>query len=376
MKNEIAVAHLLYSFGKGGMENGVVKLINGTLDKSIRHIVISFTKDISISNRVKGSNFEVYVVSHENTFTRLWYLLKLIRKEKISLIHARGWPTMMEAALLRLMIPKIRAIFSFHGRSHQELSGIGIRRKYAQIVLSRFFDQIITLTESMKLEIINDFRISGKKIEIISNGVHFENFSQGIRKNIRRQLNISQDDLVIGFVGRLDPVKNIPTLIAAFDLLSRKPGEYWLVIVGGGDEEQRLRSEAFRGPCADRILFTGFVENVQDYMHAFDIYAQSSLYEGLSNTILEAMSLGLPVVCSRVGGNVDIVKDGETGFLFDCYDYKNLSKIFYDLLSNPELRYKIKENCENIILNDYSIENMVAAYTSFYEKNHNKLIWR
>lgn len=361
------IAHLLFSFGRGGMENGVLKLVNGSDREKFRHVIVSFTPDLSLQTLLQGDNSSLYVINKSSIIGNVNALIKIIKREKVSILHARGWPTMLEGALLGFLLDGVSTVYSFHGRSFEELSRITWKRKYTQILLARCFDQVVTLTPSMRKEIAQEFKLAHKKIKVVPNGVPQR--KDGCRKKalVRGELGIGADDPVVGYVGRLDPVKNIGIVIEAFEQLSKQCHGCWLVIVGEGAEENKLKSLASNKANSHRILFTGYRENVFDLMQIFDVYVQASIYEGLSNTILEAMSLGLPIVCSEVGGNNDIICHGENGYLFPCQDVKMLAGYLGHLLTRPQERSIMVSKNITKASSLYSVAAMVRGYEHIYE---------
>lgn len=298
MDKKIVIGHFLYSLGKGGMENGVVKLINFSSKEKYRHIIISLKENISLRERLEDTSVKIYVIEGKSIIKRITQLYKIIRQEKINIMHARGWPTMFETVILKIICPGLTSIFAFHGRIHEELEGRKLKRYIAQIIFARFINQIVTLTESMQEELAEEFKISRKKIKVVHNGVLQKKFDEKKRSQIRSEFNILESEIVIGCVGRLDPVKGIETIIDAFNKYYEKQNRGYLFIVGEGEEPYYayLKSKVRNLKSSCRIILTGFKTDVEEFIQMFDIYVQTSLYEGLSNTILEAMSAGLPII--------------------------------------------------------------------------------
>ncbi len=348
------------------MESGFIKLVNNSNSDSFRHIIIILNDDIALKGRIKNPFVKIHVFRMGSVFKNIKNLYRLIKMEKIDILHARGWPTMLEATMVGLILSNLKTIFSFHGRINDELIQINWKRKITQVALARCFSKIITLTESMRDELSKEFILPKSKIKIIHNCVSIYQYSIDIRRKKRREFRIPEDVMVVGYVGRLDPVKRLDIIMEAFDLYYEKYQKGYLFIVGEGEMNSELKALARRRKSSDRIVFTGFRDDVPDVMRIFDIYVQASIYEGLSNTILEAMSIGLPIVCTKVGGNIDLVQQGINGYLINRDDLAGMAKYLAALTEDKETRESMAKANKDKIINQYSISKMTRAYESMY----------
>ena len=365
MQDRLTICHLLYSFGGGGMENVLSKIINGLDPNKYRHVVVTISDDISLRCRISVEGTEFYKLTSRNVILRVKELRDVIYKEKINLIHARGWPFMLEASLLSLITGK-PSIFSFHGKTIDDLGHKNIKRHIMEIVLARTYDEIMTLTPAMQIDLMSSFMLKNNKIRVIPNGVPEPVLCCDSRKKARNNLGISNDEFVIGFAGRFDKVKDLNTLVLAFDIFVKNNPSSRLVLIGDGECKEQLKDLIHTRQIEQKVIITGFCNQVQEIMQAFDIYVQTSLYEGLSNTILEALSVGLPVICTDVGGNGDIILDGINGFLVQSGDSEDCSSKIEELYKNPELRKVMSAN--NIMRHKttYLIAKMIESYDIMY----------
>src|SRR5207247_3251828 len=181
----------------------------------------------------------------------------------------------------------------------------------------------------------------------------------------RDLLGVHHDAYVVGTVGRLDPVKNLQALIAAHASLVRHVPDARLVVIGSGPIQSELESRAAALGIAETVRFAGYRSNVRELMAAFDVYANSSTYEGVSLTILEAMATGLPVVATRCGGNPEVVVDGETGILVSA-DCSALGEELVVLAANPTLRQGLGGAGRRRVVEQFSIERMMDQYSRAY----------
>jgi glycosyltransferase involved in cell wall biosynthesis len=202
-----------------------------------------------------------------------------------------------------------------------------------------------------------DVRVRCPVVQIY-NGVDTEVFRPGTTgAEVRRELGCPPDAPLVGCVGRLDPIKDHETLLRAFDELRRRFPAAQLVCVGDGAERARLTRLAGPG-----VHLLGTRTDTPRLLQAMDVFALASRNEGISNTILEAMATGLPVVASRVGGNPELVVDGGTGRLFQAGDVDALAAALAEYLGDPALRAAHGEAGRDRCLERFSVDAMVRAY--------------
>jgi len=180
---------------------------------------------------------------------------------------------------------------------------------------------------------------------------------------VRQEMGVLPDDFVVGIVARLDAIKNHGALIDAVNQVAQSRPGVKLVVVGDGPEAATLKARA-----GDHVRFLGYRSDTARLMQGFDLFVLPSFNEGISNTILEAMSTSLPVMASNVGGNPELVDDGVTGTLVDPYRPDQMADIimtYMDFLALRELhgRSGRRKACEK-----FSINAMVQEYESVYRE--------
>ena len=365
MNGPIVIGHLLNSFGRGGMENVLVKLINSLDACTYRHVIVTVSGDVALSNNVKTHNVVFRTLTGKSVLGRLIELRRIAKEEGIDVLHARGWSLMLEGGLVGLM-QRLPSVYSFHGKAHYELHRFSMKRWLAEMLSARMYDRIVTLTPAMRMELMETLKLPSESIKIIANGTPGIQFDSEDRKRVRRALGIDDRAFVAGFAGRFDLVKDMDTLVTAFARFAAHEPDSCLVLVGEGPCMEHLKALVRELDIVDKVLFTGFCDKVQDIMIGFDVYLQTSLYEGLSNTILEAMSAGLPVICTDVGGNGDIVQHGKNGILIAARDAEACTEGLAELFRKPELRrHMAGENLEKHRI-CYSLQSMTKQYDELY----------
>jgi sugar transferase (PEP-CTERM/EpsH1 system associated) len=226
-------------------------------------------------------------------------------------------------------------------------------------------DQFVTVSRDLGRWLVEDIGISGHKVMSICNGVDTERFSPGGRQAARAALGIGPESIVIGTVGRLDPVKDHVGLLQAFSQLAADPRAL-LVIVGDGPTRATLAATAAGLGLGGRVRLLGERDDVPAVLTGFDIFVLSSIAEGMSNAILEAMATGLPVVATRVGGNPELVADGSSGFLVEPGSPAALADALRRYLGDPGLLARHGRAARELAQAEFSLERMVGEYGQLY----------
>jgi glycosyltransferase involved in cell wall biosynthesis len=208
--------------------------------------------------------------------------------------------------------------------------------------------------------------VARDRICVIRNGIDTNRFNPAARAAARQQLAIASDDVVIGTVGRLVPVKDQSMLLRAAAELKRRTRRFRLLLAGDGPLRDALQEQAHALGIQNEVSFLGERRDVEVVLAACDVFVLSSLSEGLSNTILEAMSTGLPVVATRVGGADELVDDGRTGVLVPPAQPDALATALASLIDDPAARRTMGAAGRLKAEREFSIARMAADYEALY----------
>src|SRR5208283_4634706 len=189
------------------------------------------------------------------------------------------------------------------------------------------------------------------------------------------KLGIDDDKIVIGSVGRLNHIKNYTLLINAVALLSAKE-RVAVLLVGDGPERERLHASAKDYGIADNLIITGARTDIPDMLSVMDFFVLPSLLEGMSNSILEAMCAGLPVVASNVGGNPELVRHGQTGLIFESGSAEALKEKIETLIFDSPRRISMGRNAREAAKKHYSLQAMAGKYETLYRHIQEKRVVR
>jgi hypothetical protein len=229
---------------------------------------------------------------------------------------------------------------------------------------------IIVVSQDIKRNLIRQFEsLDPARTHVIYNGVDLEQFDPAAyngsqRSDLRTQFDIPEDHVVVGAVGRLDPIKNLPALVhAAADLLQEHPQTTFLV-VGDGVQKQDLVASARDKGVLDRFRFAGFVEDMPRLMHGIDVLAHASLSEGVPNCVLEAMAMGKAVVATRVGGIPELIEHEVHGILVAPDSAEDLARGLTSVIGDPARMKSLGRDARTRIEADFDRGQMLGALES------------
>jgi glycosyltransferase involved in cell wall biosynthesis len=228
-------------------------------------------------------------------------------------------------------------------------------------------DRMVALTEAERNDYVAFSVSNPDKIVTIHSGVEIERYMKA-EVNIedkKRSLGLDPKELVVGSIGWLLPVKGPMYLLRALARVWQSHPETRLLFVGKGDMEEELRAEASRMGISDKVTFLGWRNDIPEIMHTLDILVLPSLNEGMGRVLVEAMAAGKPVVASRVGGILDLVKHGHNGFLVTPGDVVGLSLAIGELARDERLRNEMGRRGSTMAQN-YSVEKMLREIDSLY----------
>jgi len=369
------IAHVLFRLGTGGLENGLVNLINTLPDDKYRHAVICMTDYTDFRNRINSDAVQVYCLNKKpgqdlGVYLRLW---RLLREIKPDILHTRNLSA-LEAQLPGLLAGVKCRVHGEHGRDIDDIDGTHWRYVLLRRCFRPFVQRYIPMSKDLENWLLKQIKVQERKITQVYNGVDLNRFKVNEAKPLSLLPIEFRDSglLLIGTVGRLDPVKDQITLVQAFVyLLKNNPAlsrNLRLVIVGDGvllDALQKLVREA---DIEHLVWFAGERHDVADIMQTLDLFVLPSINEGISNTILEAMASALAVVATKVGGNSELVVEGHTGYLVAKQDPVAMAAAFERYLLRPELLVLHGQLGRERVVSKFSLTRMMADYRAIYDK--------
>lgn len=364
MARPIRILHVLHAFAPGGLENGIVNIINRSPGHLVHELCL-LTRGGDFLNRLTRP-----IAYHEmhkrsgNDFGMILRLSSLFRKRKIDVVHTRNWSG-FDGVMASCLNSAPAVIHGEHGRDIADPAGLKQRRNIARRALSFRTRKFVGVSKDLCDWLESTVRIPSEKIVFIPNGVNTERFHPGRDVELRRELGIADEEFVVGTIGRLDPIKNHLGLINSIRTLQMAGRKVRLVIAGDGPERARLEQAC--AACPDPApLILGYRSDTDRLYRAFDAFALNSFAEGMSNTVLEAMAAGLPTICSAVGGSLEILAN-DRGTLVGSGKDDELSAAVLRYAESPELRRAHGSEARRYTLENFSLDRMVRRYVDLYE---------
>lgn len=366
--NRIRVIHLLHQLGIGGAENGVVNIVNHIDGDRFATAICAFARHDFYPERVNEQKTKIFNLGKTkgNDLKIPIKLKKIFREWKPHIIHTHAWGTLCEGVIAAKLAKIPIVIHGEHGTIQEKKTNIFIQKLFW-----RMTDQVLSVSENHRNKISETIGFPKHRIMVLPNGVDERRFHQ--RKIDGTAVNcidlMKKNNIVIGTVGRLEPVKNQKLLIRSFAGLAREFSGIKLWIVGGGALREQLECLADSLGASSSVVFFGKRDNIPELLRKMDVFVLPSISEGMSNTILEAMSCGLPVIASRVGGNSELIQDGVTGFLIPSKDQLAMRQKLIYLIQNKSKRKFMGASARKRIENEFSLTTMVNRYEQLYIKS-------
>jgi sugar transferase (PEP-CTERM/EpsH1 system associated) len=368
----VRVLHVVPQLAIGGTELALARLIRGLDRSQFEHSVCAMRGCRDWGHWAEQFGFSPTVVEGTERGLRfpMRRLVRIMREARPDVVHTRNWGA-LEAVLAAQIAGVPAVVHSEHGYDPAMLSGLPLRRRVFRRAMYSMADTLFTVTAELGHYHAAQAWINERKFRVIHNGVDTDRFRrhEQFREQIRREFNFGLSDVVIGWAGRMAPIKDLPTLFRAAARVAQKFTAVRLLICGNGPERKVWQELAESiAPLKGRTVFAGERHDIPAIMSAMDIFVLPSIREGMSNTLLEAMAAELPVIATSAGGNREIVEDGVSGFLFAPGDVEKLTCLLDHLAQNPDLRLRFGQAARRRVESDFSLRRMIEQYSELYQE--------
>lgn len=363
------IVHLMHRFIIGGMENGVVNLINHL--PQYRHAVVAVTTITDFRDRVQAPDTVFVALDKQpgHGFALYPKVYRLLRELQPAVLHTRN------LGALEFQLPAWAArvplrIHSEHGWDVDDLGGVSRKNQRLRRLYGWPVHRFVALSGAIERYLTGPVGFDAAKVRRICNGVDTARFKPAETPPAVWPFRRGEH-LVIGSVTRMQPVKDPLTLVEAFLQLRERCPAAWprlrLAMLGGGPLLEQARARLQQAGAAEAAWLPGDRSDVADLLPHFDLFALSSLAEGISNTVLEAMACGCAPVATDVGGNAELIEHGQTGLLAPAASPAALADALAQLVNDPEQRTRFAQASLARVREQFSLEVMLAAYTRLYQ---------
>jgi len=366
------IFHVLHRLSIGGLENGVINLINHMPEDRYRHAIVAMTEITDFSERLTKKNIGLYALNKKagKDLAVYWRFYQLIKQYRPAIVHTRNLGT------IDMQIPAFLAgvagrVHSEHGWDASDPCGQNKKNQWIRRIAKPFIHYHIGLSTELVDYQIQHIGVAENKIKRIYNGVDSTLFKASKPINT---LPLKKS-LIFATVGRMTGVKDQVTLTQAFIQLCLNNPQHidklGLVLVGEGDLKQSCEDLLKQANLMDHVWLAGARTDIADILKQVQVFVLPSTAEGISNTILEAMASSLPVIATEVGGNSELVKDKITGFMVPPSAPEKMAKAMQAYIDQPELIKTQGVGARQRIENNFSMALMVENYSQVYQQVFN-----
>jgi len=366
------VAHVVYRFDVGGLENGVVNLINRLPANAWRHAVIALTEVTEFRRRIERTDVE-FVSLHKPAGHGLQLLPRLVsefRRLRPAIVHTRNLAA-LEASLPAWLAGVPARVHGEHGWDVSDLRGASRKHRLIRRAYRPFVSHYIALSRHLASYLHQQVGVPVSRVSQIYNGVDVARFHPAAAPQRPEGCPFGPETFLVGTVGRLEVVKDQVLLALAFanavSSSSAARARLRLAIVGEGSQRARIEAVLREAGVLDLAWLPGARHDVPAVLRGLDAFVLPSLAEGISNTILEAMASGLPVAATAVGGNVELVEEGVTGRLVPAAAPMALSAVLLDWLADPSRARALGCAGRAVAEARFGLDRMAADYQNVYQ---------
>lgn len=367
------IAHVVYRFDVGGLENGVANLVNRLPAARFRHAVIALTEVTDFRRRIQRADVEFVALGKGagHGIKLAPQLYRLFRRLRPSIVHTRNLAALeatLPAALARVPV----RLHGEHGWDVSDPGGENRKNRLIRRLYRPFVTHYVALSADLERYLRQRVGVPAARVSQIYNGVDTARFVPPPVRSAIEGCPFASGDWLVGTVGRLAAVKNQAALVRAVARACTQDSEaaarMRLVIVGDGPQRGKVEDALRASGVADRVWLAGARDDVAAILRGLDCFVLPSIAEGVSNTILEAMASGLPVVATGVGGNPELIDDGVSGRLVPAGDDDALAAVLLDCMRDGPRAQRLGRAARLTVERRFSLDRMAADYAGLYER--------
>ncbi len=359
----IRIAQVIWSLGLGGAEQVVIRLAAGLDRRRFQPLICCLDAPGPFAAQAEAAGVEVVAMGKRGPadLGAAWRLVRFLRRRAVDVVHTHLWGA------------------NLWGRPAAKLAGIPVVvttehnldtwKKVHHLALDRALAPAATHLVAVSRQVQEFYeahRVGRRRWQVVHNGVDTSVPMRRQRGPALLGLGIGADTPAVGFVGRLGPAKAPDVFLLALARVAAECPAVRALVVGDGPLRPSLEQQARQLGLERQVIFAGLRKDATELLSGLDAVAVSSLREGLSMAMLEAMAAGVPVVATAVGGTPELVRDGETGLLAPPGDPEALSRALSGLLADPGRADRIRCAARRQVEERFSLARMVEGYEALY----------
>jgi glycosyltransferase involved in cell wall biosynthesis len=358
------ILHITYDMKIGGTEQVIRNLVEGLDAQQYKSSILCIEGEIGPwGQELQKKGFQHYCYKRRPGFDRnlIRYVRQLIKAEDFDLIHCHQY-TPYTYGWFGSIFTRVPIIFTEHGRFYPDSSSL--KRKVINPILQSRTAALTSISHATKVALKEFENFNPDKITVIYNGIAD---TAGHTSLVSKEdMGYSRDNLILGTISRLDPIKNQSMMLRAFHCALMKNANLRLLIVGDGPLFKELEALVKELGITNEVKFTGFQPNPQDYLAMMDIFLLPSLSEGTSMTLLEAMCFSKPSIATAVGGTPEIIRHLESGYLVENNKVDDLVQAMNNLCNSASERTRLGVNARKRYTDKFTLAGMVHEYQTLY----------
>ncbi len=365
--NKVPVAHIVLSLEIGGLEMLVARMSLQMRASGYHPTVFCLDSKGALADQLEEAGIEVVCMERRAgllDFSVLWRMSRLLRERNFSIIHTHNFEALLYGNLAGLLAGGMYTVHTQHGI----LEGFRGKKRFLARFPGMLTDRVVAVSDEVNHFVTDSGWFPKSKVETVLNGIDTAHFVPDSAKRAlkRAQLGIAANTPLLISVARLAPVKDHRTLISAFSQVAQIHKDAVLWIIGGGPLEEELRQQIADLELAERVRMLGEIRDVWDYLVAADIFVLTSLSEGISVSLLEAMAVELVPVVTAVGGNIQIIQHGKNGYLVEPEDVEGIAKCLDSLISSFRQHAGPVLEARRTVQDRFAMERMISTYDQIY----------
>jgi glycosyltransferase involved in cell wall biosynthesis len=297
-------------------------------------------------------------------------LARILRRHRVDVLHCHNHKANVYGALAGILARTPTVLAQVHGLRRAR----NTRRRLMNLIVFRKARRILAVADAVKQDVVSsNWRVSREKLFVLENSVDYDRFAQPTvsRSEARRQLGIPANAVVFGTIGRLAPTKGLSYLLEAFCAVRQEVPLAHLVLLGDGPSRAELERVVAQGSCPEAIHFLGYRPNIDQLLQGFDVFALSSVAEGMPRVILEAMAAGVPCVSTNVGGIPEMLDHGAAGMLVSPRDAEGLARAMLAWVNMPDAEREARvDRAREYARRHYSHDVLTDRLAQLYESEY------
>jgi len=362
------IAHIVLSLEVGGLEKVVLTLATEQQKQGHKAVIVCLDKIGTLGESLSAKGITILCLKRKqsrldiNTVSKL---RKILKENKIDIIHTHNVEANIYGMLSSILLSNIKSIHTQHGIP----DNFSFIKQVYMNISGRMLGRFISVSDSAAQHAVKNHWVNKKKTEVIINGIDTDDFITGgsDKNTLRDKYNIPRNALILVTVSRIEAVKDHATMIEQFSIAASNKQYLHLIIVGDGSLKNNIEKLVDQKSLRSFVTLTGMQTGVKDYLQLADIFIMTSISEGISISLLEAMSTGLIPLVTPVGGNTQIVAEHESGYFIDITAPDSLKKTINTIETSDTLRQEISDNARKKVIENFSKDVMIEKYMQHYE---------